>query len=269
MKIRLFSLPILFAVAAVGLLAATAVWHVPGRSSTEASTLNPTLMTPTVIPTPEAEVMPLYPGAKLEQVDSSHQVANAKVIQFEVAANPLDVMSFYKDILVKKGWVLRSEVSLRQLGFTWADPAAILPWGLDIDMPITYSYNSERKAMTTWGTIYLRRVPDVHKIPFYPGGQQISVSKDHIEAGSNPDHKTYMVKATPPEIEAFYKNVLPQYGWILDEGTNDNITQGITYKFRLGSVSDLRGAYVTVSTKADEGTQTRVDIVANGNISDR
>ncbi|HEX8231403.1 MAG TPA: hypothetical protein VF826_19150 [Chloroflexia bacterium] len=224
---------------------------------------------PTNIPTPEAEVLPTYPGAQAKAVAPEHQVPNATVTAFEVYAEASDVIAFYKSGLIKKGWSVRSEVPMRQLSMVWLDESGSLPWGLDIDMPVSHELDeAQNKIVTSWH-IFLRRVPMPENVPAYPGATPVDPDPAETEGYPRVIHNAYATNDTLSEIEAYYKRVLPEYGWVRQKPEDANITEGLYYAFRLGSVYDVRTAYLSVRAKPLADGTIHINVLSSGNTNSR
>ncbi|HEY0071421.1 MAG TPA: hypothetical protein VGE04_15765, partial [Chloroflexia bacterium] len=71
--------------------------------------------------------------------------------------------------------------------------------------------------------------------------------------------------ATLADIEAFYKRVLPEYGWIQQEPKDAHIINGLSYGFRLGTVADVRTAYLAIQAKPLRDGKIQIDVLSSGN----
>ncbi len=245
--------------------AVSAVSSVSSASSTMSST------EPTAIPTPEAEVLPMYPGARVVAVAPEHQVPNATVTAYEVYAADSDVMAFYKSELGKKGWSVRLEAPSRQLSMVWFDSSGTLPWGLDIDMPLSSEMDSVQNRVETSWSIYLRRVPIPENVPAYPGATPVAPDPAATERYSDPRiiYKVYVTSASLSEVEAYYTQVLPECGWIRQEPKDADITEGLGYAFRRGTVYDVRTAYLAVQAKSLPDGTTQIEVRSAGNTNSK
>ena len=224
---------------------------------------------PTAIPTPEAEVLPIYPGAREEVVGPEHQLTQTTVTAFEVFAETQDVMDFYKSELDKKGWSVRVEAPPRQLSMVWLDESGSLPWGLYIDMPLSYEVDeAQNKIVTSWH-IFLRRVPMPENVPGYPGATPVAPDPAEAEGYPQVIHNAYVTNDTLSEIEAYYKRVLPEYGWVRQKPEATDITEGLYYDFRLGTVYDVRTAYLSVRAKPLADGTMHINVLSSGNTSTR
>ncbi len=226
------------------------------------------------IPTPEAEVLPTYPGAQAKAVAPEHQVPNATVTAFEVYAEASDVMAFYKNELIKKGWSVNLEVPARQLSMDWSDRSGNSPWNLDIDMPIRYVLDKAQNKMKTTWYIFLRRVPIPENVPVYPGATLTSSDTIYKEDYGALLQKIYVTSATISEVEAFYIRVLPECGWIGPgpKGaaiTSADITVGLEYGFSLGTVYDVHMAFLSVQAKPLADGTTQIEVLSKGNTNYR
>lgn len=181
---------------------------------------------------PNAETLPVYPGA----VDVSHDKQHSEdwaALSFSADAPAADVLKFYNDYLFQNRWSVdqSSKVAiatkpvnepvtfLQTDAYVWRDRGNSVPWTL----ALTLSVQEVGAAPATKSNIamVLNRIPSLTNLPPYPDPEQVLyVTKPPTTYEEVGDRRTtYVTHATPEQVIAFYQGVLPQCGWQADPGS--------------------------------------------------
>jgi len=181
---------------------------------------------------PNAETLPVYPGAVDVSHDRQHP-ENQAALSFSVDAPAADVLKFYSDYLFQNHWsvdqsskvaiapkpVNEPVTSLQTDAYVWRDRANNVPWTL----ALTLSVQEVGAAPATKSNVVmvLNRIPSLTNLPTYPDAEQVLyVTKPPTTYEEVGDRRTtYVAHATPEQVTAFYHGVLPQCGWQADPGS--------------------------------------------------
>lgn len=197
----------------------------PNGSITTASALQVPLghQIPTVLP--DADYVPIYPGATVQKT-TDQSVARTRLI-LTAHDDIHKVEAFYEDALLKLGWV-SVDTGGRIDMYTWTEPSGMLSWHLFLDVAMAPTLDDKETSVT----LMFGRYPDLDNLPLYSGVQRVETS--HTEKagdgrfGGYPTRvttKTYETSATPDEVAEFYTNTLPLHGWlVIDQPGVDGYT---------------------------------------------
>jgi hypothetical protein len=222
---------------------------------------------PTALPTalvdyPDIEYVPIYPNASvtsalisfnghsrniadLSRADISRDVADARNISYEVGESSDKVAEFYKQMLPKKGWLLRSNEGEESL-YSWTDPQGKLRWGQYLKLVIGLTLDNARTLVN----LEYGRYPEVKKgLPIYTDAQQVSTGHSETEmtspSGNIPVHvtdTTYLSSASPQEISEFYNNSMFECGWYFFDRSGAG-----EVKTQTGEIGSQEGLYFRYS----------------------
>jgi hypothetical protein len=180
----------------------------------------------------DAETLPEYPGAVDVSHDKQHPEDQA-ALSFSADAPAADVLKFYSDYLFQNHWsvdpfskvgiatrLVNETVTPPQTNaYLWRDRANRVPWTL----ALTLSVQEVGAAPATQSNVamVLNRIPSLTNLPPYPDAEQVLyVTKPPITYEEVGDRRTtYVTRATPEQVLAFYQSVLPQCGWQADPGS--------------------------------------------------
>lgn len=215
-----------------------------------------------VAATPAAEDVPLYPSAKQVETEPRYKTADAHVVSFDASAGMGEVTQWYSETLRKSGWEILSECEDNcGAEFVWSDPEGKAGWNLDLDVSLFPGKATATMQSTaqTHGVMWIRRTPISERVPAYPGAQ----ATDPIiidEYGTRWNLNAYLTEANPLEVEAYYRAIMPQYGWIYQDPPGTDISQGVGFGWRDGSVENLRSSSVRILATKESDGRTKISI---------
>jgi hypothetical protein len=182
----------------------------------------------TVAP-PSVETLIAYPGA----ADVSHEKQlpqDQSALSYWVAAPAKDVLKFYADRFAQDHWsidqaykvpvsaqtVSEPVTSVEEKSYAWRSREGAIPWTPALTLSVQETGTSQNKK--TYVAMALRRVPSLSHLPVYPQAEQVRyVTKPLTTFQDTGDRRTtYVTKASPEQVLAFYQGVLPQCGWQAD-----------------------------------------------------
>ncbi len=116
--------------------------------------------------------------------------------------------------------------------------------------------------------------PDPNNIPLYQNLQQPEsydvLTKDDgygISSTIQERQITYLTKAEPEAVYAYYKTSMPGYGWLVMEGSNPFFPGGLTFKYSVANGDRVGyGANVNITVEAMETGQNKVQLRIRGNM---
>ena len=209
----------------------------------------------------EVNGLPVYPGAKL----TSHFgiSAQAGAVEYVFATNSSRdlVEAFYKDALAKRGWKLTHEGAVQTkswdshgMGFVWRSQGKSVP---------TRKYLAAAFWLMPEGgtnvSLSLEAWPDPMEVPMYADAQNVQTET----AQGSLDHTVrYITGAQPEEIQAYYSDMLPKYGWWLVPDSGPDI------RSNYGRADGSEGSSVVVHISRVSSGQTQVTLsvlVGGGN----
>jgi hypothetical protein len=184
---------------------------------------------------------------------------------FETPDSAYAVLDFYEKALLDKGWALYQRWGPNSAEYEWQDSKLMMPYSIHA----VISAGGEAPAGEGPSVIHITvgPQPDPNNIPIYPDAQQVEkkdvlvtqvISQEPIKDEER--RVTFATNAEPAQVEAYYKDKLPQYGWTLGEGPGPYFSEGITFTFRRSAgVTFLTGSVVNYSSQeggkgADERT---------------
>ncbi|MEO6458216.1 MAG: hypothetical protein ABIO92_08070 [Chloroflexia bacterium] len=252
----------------------TELW--PSSSATEtsiatsSSTKEVVRSFPTPMP-PEAEDVPLYPGAF--SIDNSRVYEQDwRRTRYQVESNSHEVVAFYKKQLPNQGWVLDREYwsgFRASLSYKWDGSTSAVPWDSELHLDI------DQSNVHVYVNMSLERVPNLDRIPLYQDAQQVEVKEvPSKEWGSRfiEQHTSYITDVKPEEVKAFYKAMLQPYGWSSSDGgsedgdNNDNIYKGIKFGWRTGDIHHMRYIGLDITANEVPGGRTNVKMKLDGTL---
>jgi hypothetical protein len=229
---------------------------VPASAPTVLAVSNQAISTPAL---DELDVIPLYPGAEqLSQFVNSATIGSVG-FAFWTDASPDEVLSYYRTYYDQRDWSLEKEVRQEEFYFSYF---------LNTDQKGIRRYVSLRIEMrgdkNTGGDVELDRWPDPDKIPLYPNAQETTTryEMDPVYLVAN-RIITYNVQASVQEIQSYYNNSLPMYGW-LKEGTLETPQPGSAFSYTRGRAQIDYGVQLYTQSLNDKQTQVELHISGTG-----
>lgn len=221
----------------------------------------------------------IYPQAediKLERSEASQEL----FMSFNVIANPVDIVEFYKKAMKDDGWLVRKEYDNEQarqfsafmggVELVWLDQQGTLPYFLLLGIDVT---SKEESGITrSYVQATLRRVPNLDKLPLAPDAQQVEEKKEYVKSALGGDKVTeeaiyYFTNLSPQEVEDYYRDAMVQSGWwLVTSDSHDPFfsPEGLTFRFNVGGgdYSEATGkAVVVAKLEADGRTRVRIGVV--------
>jgi hypothetical protein len=192
-----------------------------------------------------------------------------------------EVNTFYNEQLVSEGWNLEwsNDISTipgiadTGLGYSWSDSRGVLPWDLSLVISLRDVHDGPVQGLSV--ELHLSRVPNVDRVPLYPGAQHIQstwVSSTRWEGYKEKDI-SYMSSASTDEIKNYYKDLLPQCGWggpsegFQPGDLNDDISRGIKYGWGTGGLHNMTYMGLTITASPTAGDKTKVEMLIDGTIN--
>jgi hypothetical protein len=192
-----------------------------------------------------------------------------------------DVIAFYNEQLATKGWVTEwsndiSTVPDRAdigLGYSWSDRAGVLPWDLSLVVSLRDIYDGPTQGLSV--ELHLSRVPNVDRVPLYPGAQRVQsewVPSTRWEGNKEKDI-SYITSASMQDVKSYYKALLPQCGWGgPSEGfepgdLNEDISRGIKYGWGTGGLHNAMYVGLTITATPISDGKTQVQIKLDGTLN--
>lgn len=210
----------------------------------------------------DIEFIPLYPGAKIADPDQYKDEPYGRELRLFTTDDINSVVEFYTRALAKNGWVptadrVPSALDKRvgDLGmFIWNDPANTVPWGMSLRVSVDPSDIS----------VNYQRFPAIGKgLAIYPSASNIKTtcSENFVMRFSAEDEdyqvtiqNSFITQASPQEVTDYYSQVLPTYGWWLE---NYGSYYG-TYLIAPTLVHFV--SHLEVKTTPADGGRTKVDL---------
>jgi hypothetical protein len=233
--------------------------------------------------TPALINLPVHPDARLIDRNTSEAPEHELAI-YETTAGYEELARFYRERLQAAGWhndtprnlwvfVNGERVDPDQLGnetlaslpeeiqpnffFSWSDPTGTVPYQLSLY--VAFLEVGNKKHIQT----VLSYIPDVDRIPNYPGATDLEVKSgfDEVMGGPVPAQITsYIAPASQAEVEAYMRAILPLYGWHWAELGPHAIEFGWSNR----SVHEHRGVTVSLHTEPIDATSTKVEVRVRG-----
>jgi hypothetical protein len=174
------------------------------------------------------------------------------------------ILSYYKRTLASAGWLLQEEVgreNIRGLYFVWLNPSTAptaAPGRRYLHVSITGAVGEEEGFIR----INHERWPDPNGVQLLPDAQDVTVEWE--QPPNDPDWErvtTFTTSATPDEVEAFYREILPKHGWVL---TNWQPPEGTNFGYNRGGPETGTGSSVIVDARLLADGKTGVELRARG-----
>jgi hypothetical protein len=229
----------------------------------------------TIVP-PSVETVTVYPEAKDVSYDKLYSDDLYSVSYIANATFP-QVEAFYEKQLSHDGWTLEwdnkgEEYLDESSSYSWTDSANTQPWDLSLFLDLKEITSGDPRGLRVEES--LRRQPNLNRVPLYPDAHQVeSTWQPSIKwTGFEEKHITYLTDATPQELSAYYKNILPQCGWSgPSEGfqpgdLNNDISKGIRYGWGTGGLHNLRYIGLTITSNSTSSGKTQVQIKLEGTL---
>ncbi len=257
---------------------------VAGRSTSDTvpkitTTLSISESTATASAKPEVEVdhtadpgvlniedIPIYEGAQLTDKVCG-EPSDKCTIELRTDAAVEEVGAFYRKLFTGADWTLLDELVTThgvELYYVKVIDTATPPLryyvsvrALQIDEPFTTV------------SLHFERWPDARELPIYPEAQQVTVEWYTLDSVLNERITRFVTKASPSEVEAYYKDVMSQQGWTYRDYEPPHSLApdrpGIYFRYsRTSRTVRLIGGAVTLFTDAKEGGLTQVELRAEG-----
>jgi hypothetical protein len=220
---------------------------------------------PTIVP-PDAENVPVYPGAKNIKTSKVWDTEWSHT-SFEVYADPdenvlafgeFSVLGFYDKYLKERGWTFVGESKMGTFvgrSYEWTDATGAVPWDIGLNVSIDMWTIGPNKGKVG-GDLSLHRTPNLKHVPLYPNAQQID-SKEGCAGNFCTLTATYITSATLEEVEAYYRKVLPQLGLSAPSG---DIEAGFEARYWNGTPEQMFIYIMVVSAKQEADGKTKVYI---------
>jgi hypothetical protein len=119
--------------------------------------------------------------------------------------------------------------------------------------------DGERRSVQT----HLYRIPDPNMVPIYPNSEALGVHHEVTSGGWKERLTTFVTSDEPSKVEAYYRGLLPQYGWSQQEEIEEDTAKGLVYEYEIGSGPYFRRARLHISSGTHEG-RTRVQLRVEG-----
>lgn len=218
MKQKFYTIAVTLVLIAVGFITISFAQHktdvIPKQEITTMSTAMPIAL----VGFPDIEHVPVYLDATVTFTKT--EATKLNYVTYQVEERMDKVAEFYKEMLPKKGWLLRSGHSQRNL-YSWTDSEGKLLWQMYLKVDIELTLDQSKTV------VYLEygRYPNTEEgLPLYPDAQQVGVTRSNIEksfvsekASVRVTDITYLSSGSPQEIAAFYTNSMQEYGWSKQE----------------------------------------------------
>lgn len=186
---------------------------------------------------PDLQHMPLYPNATKVKVDYHGGYASSSQTQLDTSDTWDSVSHFYADILPKLGW-RGSDGTNDPIYTTYIWERSEVTSTEKYSLNIGYEVLLDKLIRVH---IVARRGPDATKIPVLADAQQISVTyrTNASIATQFPDSEplwervtSYKSKATPEEVEAFYRLMFASSDWeMIDTSSSITAMEGISFRY--------------------------------------
>jgi hypothetical protein len=192
-----------------------------------------------------------------------HEILEPSLISRYVGyllSDPEDgVKPWYRDYLLRHGWTIDGVEYVNS--YRWVDKDGPTPWGLSLRVETI-----EREVGGTEVKLDIYRWPNVDKIPLYPGAQQVDVKSVPHPKGDEGEMEvrvtTYVTEASPEELESYYRPILEEHTWQLDEKIQGPIDQapGTVYHHWYGTMGGPEGANVYILAQPQADGPTKVEM---------
>lgn len=207
----------------------------------------PTMVLPTIT-APDAEHVPMFPGAYDIKAKEVKTIALGTETTYWVEASGDDLMNFYDSFLTQHDWVLVQKIKQGDnmptdgRKYSWTDSKGVLPYDLDLLItPTDFLYGPYKGKL--YVLVYEARVPNVERLPLYPGAQDVT-SSDDICGSFACRTITYTTEARPYEVETYYNAIMPQ----LNTGSlGGSITNGMRFFRATGLVEHVKLFDLTIT----------------------
>lgn len=168
---------------------------------------------------PDAEHIPIYPGAKLTGIE--HRSVRHNAAGYEVTEQKYEVRRFYEEKMLLYGWVPTGTSSQGSLtDYVWTvptEPSKTAPWHLRLQINLGRTLEDDATYVgLVWG-----RYPDLGEgFPMYPDYTQIQTT--HFEQPTTDElyvsprrvtKRSYVSDTSPQEIAHFYNSSMLEFGW--------------------------------------------------------
>lgn len=211
---------------------------------------------------PDLDDLPAYPDAR--QVQSQrHRQPDWTLTTFETSNASASIISFYRNTFTKNGWSVSSTADKDSLAFSWLSPNGMEAPNLDVYVSV---YDLPKGGTSV--QLFARTWPDPNKLPIFPGAKQVSISyQQHPTMRSLWQRiTTYTIDEKVGSIEDFYRSMLPQQGWELEQTSHSiDSADGICFVYVRGTSyqEDLGGSVVITAQPKGDG-QVEITLTAAG-----
>ncbi len=218
--------------------------------------------------------IPIYPNAIPVELPSNERVSGA--LDYTVEAYRQDVLVFYQNALPNKGWSLYYTWTPSELEYIWQDPNLSLPYLLHLVVDL-----DQGNVLVPPADLYIRiwREPDPNNIQLLNDAQnvqtkdEVMVSQTDVGLSRSDNVRTisYLTGHKPEDILTFYSNILPLYGWTIDnpdEPSEPNfhggLHEGTTYHYYSSDGGPSSGAVVNIVITPGTTQQAEVQLKIAG-----
>lgn len=250
---------IFFVAGALGLLALAAATSpkpvIPGfTQGTALSSFSPAFEVLT-----DAEQVTLYPGAYNVVTRADPFGGYFPVVSFDSPVSAYELEAFYTTNLEEMGWQVGEPYYSGGVGlhYYWQDKNTNLPWTSDLRVRIE-SFHAE---------LDFSRIPWATRVPIFPASTEVTSDDVLDEYGFYDRLTTFVTNATASEIEQYYVQLLPQYGWEPGWGSDiplGNISTGLVFGYDIGGPEAMSWGRITITVIKLDRKGTHVQIKAEG-----
>lgn len=236
----------------------------------------------------EARDIPIYPGARMSEVDATNP-GEGSTIRYFVDVPISVVEDFYRKELGDHSWREYESGHSRVYGISadWRTPepgdtawlefyklgdVGLQPYDLFLQLDISDSRRVGFPAATerTLVTLYLTRVPIISDIPLLPDATRVETIRTG-NTGIGPFASySFETGETRSDVQAFYAKRLPSYGWhfggeAIDPNTGEKISESMVFVWHFGGVETRNwGSTIEVITNPLPGNRTKVFLTVAG-----
>jgi hypothetical protein len=167
---------------------------------------NKTLEATSTVVVPDPLTLDVYPASQLLEVDNRSDFIWRRT-SYRVDVTKDKVLNFYKRTLLGAGWTLVKD-GVTPI-YTWTEDSGSIPWDLTLTITIQVFEN-----LDTGYDLLVYRSPDIDDLPLYDGSGHLEeyTTRDPL-SGAESQNITYLVRASPGQVEAFYRDKLPNMAW--------------------------------------------------------
>lgn len=246
----------------------------PGTSSQ-----TPTI-TSTVTSKIDIDKLPTYPKAQNVTVVRDWPESPIKQIDYYTDDDTQQVQAYYKQVLLANGWILSGENSRVQsvyIEFHRIHTTGQSPYGLAANILIdtASTQTTQVNILRTHVSTQLERLPDASAVPLYADASDVVVSYKINEHGVLERITNYNTNVQLRDLEQYYRNILPTYGWHLggyssnSDGSNligvSSIEEGLMFTYHSGGPEASFYGIVTITVKQTSNKGSIIEMVASDN----